>query len=193
MLRLRDAEFRVAASLAALDRLPNGILLFNTDGEVTFANQAASRILTQEDGLRLHNPHGAKAQSTLLASNQQNQALLNDAIREALNADIYSARHFSHTISIARPSGKAPFTFHFSSLSGHNEFGLSDETPRAIAFLADSASLLQLNVELLKSTYGLTASEIRAAERVANGDSVEEAARELNVSINTIKTQLAQL
>lgn len=193
MLRLRDAEFRVAASLTALDRLPNGILLFNADGEVTFANQAASRILAQEDGLRLHNPHGTKAQSTLLASNQQNQALLNDAIREALNADIYSARHFSHTISIARPSGKAPFTFHFSSLSAHNEFGLGDEAPRAIAFLADSASPLRLNVELLKATYGLTVSEIRAAEHVANGDSVEEAARKLNVSVNTVKTQLAQL
>lgn len=32
MLRLRDAEFRVAASLAALDRIASGILLFAAGG-----------------------------------------------------------------------------------------------------------------------------------------------------------------
>ena len=54
MFRLRDAELRVAATLAALDRLAAGIVLIGARRVVVFPNLSARRILADEDGLRLH-------------------------------------------------------------------------------------------------------------------------------------------
>lgn len=193
MFRLRDAEFKVATSLAALDRLPNGILLFDATGKVTFANQAASRILEQEDGLRLVNQPGQQEAAELLACGNREQEALDEAVREAIAPDILSTRHFTRTLSIPRPSGKAPYALNFSTLPAHNEFGLGAKVPRAIAFLTDSASSIRLNSNLLKSAYGLTEAEIKVAELVVNGDTLEEVAQQLGVSVNTVKTQLAQI
>ena len=46
---------------------------------------------------------------------------------------------------------------------------------------------------MLQSTYGLTPSEIRTAELVAEGEVLEEVARKLDLSVNTIKSQLNQI
>lgn len=193
MFRLRDAEFKVATSLATLDRLPNGMLLFEVRGKVTFANQAANRILEQEDGLRLRNVTVGQNKAELIANGVGNQDALNEAIREAISPDILSARHFARALSIPRPSGKPPYTLNFSTLPASNEFGLGADVPRAIAFLTDSATDVRLDGALLKSAYALTEAEIRLAGRLVNGDGLEEAAHSLGVSINTTKTQLSQI
>ena len=188
MFRLRDAEFKVANSLAALDRLAQGILLFRADGGVGFANEAAREILAQEDGLRLTGCVGDAPQ--LVASGRRDQEMLDNAIREAVSPDIVSARHFSVAVGISRLSGQPPYLLNFSSLPGDNEFGVSSETPRAIAFLRDSTLPIRLDGETLRAAYGLTPAEVRAAELIAEGLSTEEAARELEVSVNTVKTHL---
>lgn len=193
MFRLRDAEFKVASSLAALDRLPNGILLFDAEGRVTFANQAAGHILEQEDGLRLGSRPGRREAADLLAFGNRAQGVLDDAIREAISPDIFSTRHFTRTLSIHRPSGRAPYALNFSTLPVQNEFGLGASVPRAIAFLTDSVSAIRLNSNLLKSAYGLTEAENKVAEQIVKGGTIEEVAQQLGVSVNTIKTQLAQI
>lgn len=193
MFRLRDAEFKVASSLAALERLPSGMLLFGRDGDVVFANCAAQSMLDQEDGLRLRSRSGMRDSADLLAEGANLQNLLDEAIREAVTPDIFSTRHFSRAVAVPRPSGKSPFALNFSSLPAQNEFGVGSDSPRAIAFLSDSATPVRLNVDLLKSTYGLTAAEIRTAELVAEGCGLEEVAAQLDVSVNTVKTQLRHI
>lgn len=193
MFRLRDAEFKVATSLATLDRLPSGVLLFDLSGKVAFANQAANRILKQEDGLRLRNVTAGRDKAELIAGGADNQDALNEAIREAISPDILSARHFARAVSISRPSGKPSYTLNFSTLPASNEFGMGAQVPRAIAFLTDSAAEIRLDAALLKSAYRLTDAEIRLAGQMVNGESVEEAAQSLGVSTNTVKTQLGQI
>lgn len=193
MFRLRDAEFKVASTLAALDRLPIGVLLFGTDGGVTFANSLAKSILDQQDGLRLRNRPGLGDSADVLASDHSFQNLLDEAIREAISPDILSTRHFSRAVAITRPSGRASFLLNFSSLPASNEFGMGWDAPRAIVFISDSATPIKLNNELLKSAYGLSAAEIRVAELVADGFSLQEIAKQHGRSVNTIKTQLKQI
>ena len=48
MLRLKDAEFMVSASLSALDRLKPAVLLVAQGGKVGYANRAANRLLAEE-------------------------------------------------------------------------------------------------------------------------------------------------
>ena len=56
-----------------------------------------------------------------------------------------------------------------------------------------SVAPIRLNVDLLKTAYGLTTAEIRTAELVAKGCGLEEVATQLDVSINTVKTQLKHI
>lgn len=191
MFRLRDAEFRVASSLAAMDSLSRGVLLFGEKGDVVFVNQAAQRLLDQNDGLKLWKHAQASPGTELLAD--ECQEIIDAAIRDSIAPDILSAKHFSRAVAIQRPSGKAPFTLRFSSLPAKNEFGLQAHAPRAIAFLSDTGAPLTLDGELIKTTYGLTAAEMRTAECVIEGRSLDEIATQFNLSVNTIKTQLNQI
>lgn len=193
MFRLRDAEFCFATSLLALDQLASGVLLFGADGSVSFANRAARRIIEVQDGLRLRKRPGRCELSDLLVGDNRHQETLDDAIRESISPDLLSTRHFAKAISITRPSGKAPFSLHFSSLPHGNEFGVGHEAPRAIAFLNDSAGISRIDAALLKSAFGLSSAEVRTAELIANGSSNEEIASARNVTLNTIKTQLRHI
>lgn len=193
MFKLRDAEFKVATSLAALDRLPNGVILFDSEGAVMFHNGPCGRMLILEDGLRLRKRPGLKASFDLLAETRLDQEALDEAIHEAISPDILTTAHFSRALAIHKPSGKNPYTLNFSSLSQKNEFGVGGESPRAIAFLNDNANPVKLNVDLLKATYALTTAEIRIAELLVEGLMNGEIAERLDLSINTIKTQIRQI
>ena len=81
----------------------------------------------------------------------------------------------------------------FSSLPVKNEFGAGADAPRAIVFIDDPAEPLVVNHDLLRQTYGLTSAEIRTAEVIVQGGTVEDVANIIGVSENTVHTQLKQI
>ncbi len=190
MFRLRDAEFKVAVGLAALDRLERGVLLLGAMGQVMYLNPVAGEILRQNDGLRLSNHVGDAKALYLHANRRSDQDALNAAISEALSPNVPGAKHFSRAINVQRTSGKTPYKLHYSSLPKPNEFGVGGDAPRAIAFLSDSTAPARLEVALLQSTFGMTAAEIRISELIVDGNGNEEIARALRLSVNTVKTHL---
>ncbi len=193
MFRLRNAEFKVANSLAAVDALPNAVLLIAVDGSVVFANYSARKLLAENDGLTLKERLNEPNIIDLIAVDARDHQNLTTSIQDLLNPDIISVQHFSRAVSIQRISGKPPYILNFSALPPDNRFGIGTHAPRAILFLNDSAKPIQINLELLKSTYGLSKAESLAAEMFVNADTVEEAAERLNVSINTVKTHLKNI
>lgn len=193
MAKLREADFKVAASRCALDRLTSGVLLFDAHGRVVFANRAARNILEEEDGLRLRHRSGDPTLGEIAADRKPSQDALAGAIRDAVSPDILHAAHFSHAVAVPRPSGLQDYTLNFSSLAAHNEFGSGSDAPRAIAFITDSAEPVRLDGELLKKTYGLTPAEIRLAGTLTECQTVEETAERLGISKHTAKSQLKSI
>ena len=194
MMRLQDAEFKVAASLASLDRLRPGVVLIDRAGKVVFTNRAASRLLAEEDGLQLKAAPGSVARAGLMADGSAEvQRALGAAIQSAVQPDVLATSHFSRSISIPRFSGRTPYVAQFSSLPVKNEFGTGADTPRAIVFITDPAAPLVVNHQLLRQTYGMTSAEIRTAEVIVQGGTVEEAASAIGVSADTVRTQLKQI
>ncbi|HZW24823.1 MAG TPA: helix-turn-helix transcriptional regulator [Gallionella sp.] len=193
MLRLRDRELRIASSLAALDLLNAGVLLFDVRGSVVFANRVARRILEGDDGLRLRHRFGDSSLGEIIAGDNKSQAELAAAIRSAVSPDILGVAHFSHAVMVSRTSGRQEYILNFSSLAAENEFGAGADVPRAIAFITDNAEPIRLDGELLRKTYGLTPAEIRLAELMGESLTVEEAAERLGVSRHTAKTQLQSI
>lgn len=188
MYRLRDAELRVAASLAALDRLASGVLLIGPQREVCFANRAARDMLAEEDGLRLR--AGVKGPTWLAAGAPDAQRALDAALEQSLAPDSLEVAHFSRALRIERPSGRPAYALQVSALPEANEFGSGPQPPRAIAFLADPARQAQPDAALLRTLYALTPAECRLAAAVCSGDSLAAVAERLGVSENTAKAQL---
>jgi DNA-binding CsgD family transcriptional regulator/PAS domain-containing protein len=193
MAKLREADVRIAANLAAFDRIASGVLLFNAQGAVIFASRAARRILEEEDGLQLRQLHGDSLPGELVAEDRDAQDALSSAILGAVSPDILNVEHFSRAVLVPRPSGLQEYTLNFSTLAAQNEFGGGEEAPRAIAFLADSAEPVRLDSELLKRTYGLTPAEIRIAETLTEGLTDKEMAERLGLSHHTVKSQLKSI
>jgi DNA-binding CsgD family transcriptional regulator len=193
MFRLRDVEFRLATSLAALDRLPSAVILFGANASVSFLNAAARRILKDADGLTVRPRYGRADMLELRTDSAGDQHTLDQAIGEAVSPRVGSTRHFSRAVVIARQPGKPAHLLQFSSLPRENEFGAGTSAPRAIAFLNDTEQRVRLDPAILKSAYGLTMAECRIAQLLVEGNANEELAHRLHVSINTVKTQLRQI
>lgn len=192
MFKLRDAEFKVASTLAALDCVATGILLLGQGDGVVFANRAARNLLTDADGLALRRLHSGSS-SKLVAHDAAIQAAIDAALHGALEPGSGEIPHFAHSIHVPRPSHQSPYALQFSALAANNEFGAGSAAPRAIVFITDPAKPIQVDQELLKRAYGLTTAEIRVAVTLCSVSTIEDAAVELGVSANTVKSQLQQV
>ncbi len=187
MFKLRDAEFKVASSLRALNSLSRGVVLFNALGQVCYANDSAKDLLKINDGLGLKSTDKADIWQ-LKASNAKMQTLLDDAISEAVEPNVYTMRHFSQALNVERPSGKAPYMLSFSTLSDRHEFEVYEHLASAIAFVYDVEKPAQLNNALLENSFGLSKTELKVVHLLVNGYSLENAAELLEVTENTVKT-----
>ncbi len=191
MQRLRDADLKIAASLAALDKVSVGVLLIGRAGTVVFANRVARRVLQMEDGLRLR--AAAQGKSFLAASAGDAQQAIHAAIKQCTDTSTVAVSHFSNAVSVSRPSGAAAYTLNFSALPEQNEFGTGADRPCAIGFLNDPDEPVQVDAEILKRLYALTEAECRLAAHLCEGETLSVIAKRLKVSQSTVKTQLQSI
>lgn len=189
MYRLRDAEFRVAASLHALDQVNSAILLIDEHARVCFANAMAESLLRKRDGLGVKAVEGS-SEGTLVASDPDTQAALDRALQVTTTHELRGIAHFGRSLRVRRPSGLPDFIVNTAPLPESNPYGSGVPAPRAIVFINDLAQKRTLDPALLQRTYGLTAAEARTAMALCEGDSLGDVGAALDVSINTLKTQL---
>lgn len=193
MQRLRSAELTVATSLAALDRLPSGVLLIDNFARVAFANRVAKRMLEDEDGLRLCKQITNPEFSNLIAEDEVSSNAISAAISATLNRDPYGTPHFSRCVTVARPSGLANYTLQFSALGEHTEFGTGNSSFSTIIFISDGTQEVAIDPGLLQSTYGLTPAEARVAVTLLESGSAQEVSDKLGSSPHTVRTQIKQI
>ena len=193
-VRLRDAEFRLASSLQALDRLKGAVLLLGRRGNVIFANQAAHTLLQQQDGLalRMGNPV-ADALGWLQTPRSETQAALDAEIQAAMNSDPLLATHFAHGLALARPSGRSHLVLHVAPLSDRNDLSQTMLQAGAIVFVSDPQAVPELDPALLHRLYGVSAAECRVAQELLGGQTLHAIAYKLHLTENTVKTHLQHL
>lgn len=193
MQRLRSAELAVASSLAALDRLPSGVLLLDVSGTVTFANRSAQRMLEIGDGLRLRKLSKAAGLGELIAERVSDSRAISDAIKATLRRDPYDTPHFSKSVVVTRTSGLAIYTLQFSALGDQNEFGGDGGAFAAIIFIADGLQMMEIDPTALQSVYGLSRAEVKVAIALVELSTAKEVADVLGVSPHTVRTQIKQV
>lgn len=188
MFRLRDAELRVASSLAALQRVPSAILLVTTDGRLDFINAAAQHVFDLDDGLTVK---GSLLGGGYLSVNDNDlQVQLDLLISGAVATHRYrNAGHFSQALNIRRPSGAADFRVQIAPLGRENEYASNSRDVRAIVFITYPAEFgVELDSEKLLNAFQLTKAEIAVAQEFMRGDSLKKMASNLGLSENTVKT-----
>ncbi len=189
-VRLHDAELRSALSLSALDRLASGIILIGSQGKVLHLNRLANRIIASNDGMRINKQSDTME---LAASKPGETRALHAAIGLALHPDTIEVPHFSHGVHITRPSGRPAYILNPAPLPRENNFGSARSRAHAIIFVVDPDASLVVDAPLLKKLYGLTAAEVRVAQRVYAGDTAKQAAEVLEVSELTVRAQLKSI
>jgi DNA-binding CsgD family transcriptional regulator/PAS domain-containing protein len=194
MFRLRDTEFRLAANMAALDRINAGVLLFAPAGNVVFANRAALEILQHEDGLRLRAGNGlVDGLGWLGANSVECETSLKAEIDASVRREPFAIEHFSRGVRVRRPSNKHPYLVQFSTLFPENEFSRADRPVLAIGFVSDPDAVPQVDAGVLRKTFGLSSAEAAVAQEMLSGDALDRVALRMGVSENTVKTQLQSI
>jgi DNA-binding CsgD family transcriptional regulator len=181
--RLCGAELMAAHSLAALDRLRDGVLLIAQSGRILQSNQAAKDILTAADGLTTD--HGELRAATPALTTKL-RTLLNAAMRtrngEALDGEA--------TMALPRPSGRRPLTLLIAALPSASPLLASTEAAAAIFVSDPEQSHGSGTAGRIRALFGLTVRESELVQLLASGLTLEEAAAGLDLALETVRSRL---
>ncbi len=188
-LKLRAAEIGSANKLSALDAVPDGLMLFDGNLNINYANKAALRILRQGRALRINQVPGAR---TLVARDPRLQEKINKAISAATSLSQYGGQHYAEPIVITRgPEGSA-ITLNVSSLARQHEL-TGEREACAIALICASDGPADMDSQVLEEAYGLTQAEIRVAHLLVEGDSLKTIASLLGITENTVRSHVKNI
>jgi DNA-binding CsgD family transcriptional regulator len=180
-LEIQGAQ-RVRTALAeAMNLLPTGLMLLDERRRVVLKNRGVDRILGLDDGLRLDRNGPA-------AEDARENASLQGLIADAMEAKAGGGSVATGFLALSRPSGKKSFAVMVAPLLDE---GLSVVRDAAVAiFVADPAAGRLHDPEVLGAVYSLTHSEAELVRLLAQGMTLEEAAEQRGVSMNTARSHL---
>lgn len=183
--RIATLEAKQRTTEDAIDRLPMGVVLQNSNGKIVSINRTARTILDQKDGLSV-NGHGLGAATR--QEDQRLRAMISDACQASLGVGLGSGG----AMPISRPSLRRPYALLVSPLPhDHSLFGMREAT--VAVFVADLDAQNETLDEVLRSVFGLTRAESKIAELLAQGKSLERACEGLFISCETGRTHLKRI
>ncbi len=180
-LRLRELEAQASALAEMTDRALVAVVLTDAFGRIAEVNCVARAILAENDGLTLRD-------GVLRAARSEDCSRLSRLIQEAAGARLMP---MGGVMQVARPSSRRPLALVVSpTRNGASPFGRSHAV--SIAF-ADPERAPEPDADLLARLYGFTAREAGVAALLLRGLSPSEAAGELAMTENTVRTHIRHL
>jgi DNA-binding CsgD family transcriptional regulator len=183
--RLVDMRTEHELAVEALDRVPVGVLILDAKGKAILVNRSAREILASKDGLSLRG-------DGLHAGDLQEMTALRRLLSEALHTGAGKGVGSGGVLAISRPSLRRPYSLFVTPLRAQQStFG----SPAAVAavFVSDPEKKPEASPEVLRRLYGFTPAESRMAAKLLEGESVDEAAEDLHVSVNTARTHVKSM
>lgn len=177
---------RYRAVLTALDHVQAGLAVVLPDGQVVVENAEAQRILRLGDGIAL-----AADRRIVTADADVTAAIAASVGAAGQTARGRAARHET-LLTIARPSGLAPFLLDIGPLSD-SRAELEPGLDGALVTLIDPERIPYLRLDRFTALYGLTAAETDVCGWIAEGASVAEIAERRGTSPVTAKNQVASV
>lgn len=193
MFHLRDLEWRVASSLAAINRLQAAIVLIDHRKAVRYQNRAAELLFADPGSVVRSSRLGAAHMLSLAPGLQMlegNFQRLLDRSAEPVVVD--PADHFSEAFVVPLADGRPGCVVHAAPLSEGQPF-LPGAQGCGIVLIYDLHRARQIAPGCLRTLFGMTPAESRAALEVLHGGTAADMAGRLGVSVNTLKTQMKEV
>ncbi len=183
-LRLGAARTRADSAIEVLERLTLGVLLVDQRARVILANRAAEAALARADGI------GVDASGLRAATPSQTSAL-RQLIARAADRTRIAGR--GGALRLDRPSMRRPLSVLVAPLGTTGAAWLPELMPAAIVFVSDPEQDAPRPAPHLRALYGLTSAEAAAAEAIAQGQGVKDAAEALGVASTTVRWHLQRV
>lgn len=182
--RLKRSEVERQLYASAVDRMQIGTLILDDDLKVLETNQAARDLLSENDGLGLP---GGNLSATFRLDNQALQRL----IRQARDERLKPGPQIAEAITLQRPSGRGGLGVVIQSLP--RQESLEGKQPAVAVFLRDPERRVSVEPQSLRQLFGFTPAEATLAIELAQGQTLDEAAANLNIRRNTVKAHLRSI
>jgi DNA-binding CsgD family transcriptional regulator/PAS domain-containing protein len=180
--RFLSLKAHANAQSAALNSVQPGFVLVCRQGRVIYANRAAEDVAAANDGLILK----SSGLSAELPDEDRKLAALLQSVASS------SMERRGGCMKITRRNAR-PLVVVVSPCSGENEVYseiVGRTRPAGAVFITDPDAKRFAPADLLRSVYGLTRCEARLAVKLTAGESLIDAAQQLNVTYGTVRSQL---
>jgi DNA-binding CsgD family transcriptional regulator/PAS domain-containing protein len=175
--RISGLALRLEHTSAALDRLPQGLLIVDSSGRIVFMNRLADSILRIGDGLML-------VADGLRARRSHDTVRLRILMARAAGTIAGNDLHPGGALSIPRSGELGPLKLQVVPLASSG--------PRAAAIVFISAPEYHPVSEssMLQDLLDLTPAEARLTAALVSGKTIKRFAEEAGVTLNTARTHL---
>jgi len=163
---------------AALNLMPIGVIVADRDARVTYMNPLAAEIVAARDGLVV------SREDILLGERPEDSQSLKNLIGEIVE----EGGRTSRGIALSRPSMQRPLSVLVSRLEDGRQDGHN-----VILYVTNPEQRFEVSPELVGRLFDLTSSESRLVSHMASGDSLDETAEKMNVTVGTARTYLKQV
>jgi DNA-binding CsgD family transcriptional regulator/PAS domain-containing protein len=179
-LKLSRHRLNAEIGLAAMDGLRFGVAVVDATGHIVFANAAAERFLAWREVFRT----GSAWQLGL------RHADCHARLREGIAAALGCA---SAALPLLDRHGKTVLHATVLPLPPASRWNTLWQKPLAMLVLSEPESSRRFGAEALRQLYGFTPAEVRLANALMSGQSLEEHAAECGLSAETVRSQVKAL
>lgn len=178
---LERLDLHALGALEAFTSLGIGALTVNASGRIIFANAKADRMLASVPGL-------SASAGRLVASPAAIDVRLRRAIYAAAGGGQRRKGRTGTVLGIPAPDAP-PITVSVTPLQESDQPGAEHE-PLALLIISDSSSPGK-SAGNLTAVYGLTGAEAKLAAALLDGETLNDYALRIGITLPTVKTQLA--
>jgi len=186
-LQLHDTRRENRMMAEAFNRIPQSVMIVDSDQRVVFANHGAQEILELKDGLDIDS--NGRLRATTAADARELRSTLESVIA-ASSGDVTAEN--SGVVQVSRPSGRRAIEVVAAPFVEENPGGLPGRQ-MAILFLSNQQQKLQNIDTMLRRMYGLTPAEARVAAMLTDGKTLSNVCEKLNIKPNTARTHLKHI
>ena len=174
-----------AVLLEALARKADGVILLSHHCVPTFSNDAARKILGENDGV-------SYSAGSFIARTGPETRRLQDLIATAIQSTFGSSAKPGGQMLISRPSGKRPYVVRVMPAPPTERF-LTGRSAACVLHLHDLAAERVPSKEMLCSTFGLSEREADLAIELVRCANLTAAAANAKMALNTARNHLQSI
>jgi len=163
---------------ALLAAWQSAAVVLDAGGRALYANAAAERILTAQDGVRIVNGMLGAADP---AAGRRLAAQIGRAVQRDAPA--------GGSLPLPRPSGRRPYAVDIIPCQPERS-GLFPPPARAVVTITDLDAQSGPSVDTLRALLGLTHAQASVAALLARGSNLQEIATTLRISVYTVRRHL---